>query len=79
VRHLLDVDDVADVDVARLLAVDSDIRDGLAAEPVLAGRHAVGLLDRLCLLGNLHREIEHGSLSRRDVGLAVVARATSIM
>src|SRR6516162_227120 len=44
------------------------------AETVLAQRDAVSLIHRMSLLRNLHSKVEHGSLSWRDVRLAVVAR-----
>ena len=38
-RHLLDVDALSDLEIARLLAVAEEYRSGVASEPVVLGQH----------------------------------------
>ena len=51
-----------------------DVPGVLVAEAVLAQRREVGVADAARVAADLHREVEHGLLPRRDVGLAVVDR-----
>jgi hypothetical protein len=43
-----------------------------SSEAVRVQRGEVGVVDLVRLQADLHREVEHGALARRDVGLAVV-------
>jgi hypothetical protein len=43
-------------------------------KPCGAQRGEVGLVDLVRRRADLHREVQHGALARRDVGLAVVDR-----
>src|SRR5215218_9892563 len=51
-----------------------DVPNLVIAEAVLAKHHAISLTHLLSPLRDLHGKIKHGSLSRRDVRLPVVAR-----
>ena len=62
------------LDSAKNAAMARDVPDVLVGEAVRAQRLEVGVADLVRALRDLHGEVEHRALARRDVGLAVVDR-----